>query len=204
MENYKGTWLMIKKDNEYGEPEFIEFNNNQILHFHIASKNDDGFLEKHQFWKENLSDTKHEDLYENRIRIFGLGKIHTVVSVTESTTEGIGIATDYVKIEPTKTFFSKEDILELEFKAEWNGEKFPIIFNRNLDRPAIKQINKQLKREGRKMVLENLQGTYFASVFNNSKRETLIGIKEINEEKAVLFGFPEEPYEVIAYSSKKH
>ena len=201
MENYKGTWLMIKTRNDYGEPGFIEFCDNQILHFHITSKNDDGLLEKNQFWIENLSDTKHEMINENRIRIFGLGKIHTVVSETESTTEDVEIATDYVKIEPTKTHFSKEEILKMEFKAEWNSEKFPIKFNRDLDRPVIKQINKQLNREGRKMILENLQGTYFASLFNNSRRELLIGIKEITGEKAVLFGFPEEPYEVVAYSS---
>lgn len=91
----------------------------------------------------------------------------------------------------------------MEFKAEWNGEKFPIIFNRSLDKLPIKEINKRLKREGRKILLENLQGTYFASIFNDGRRETLNGIKEITREKAILFGFPEEPFEVTAYSSEK-
>lgn len=204
MENYKGTWLMVKTVHDYGEPEFIEFENNQILHFQIVLKNDDGLLEKSQFWKENLSDIKHVVLNENRIRIFGLGKIHTVVSETESTTENIEIATDYVRIEPTKTYFSKEEILKMEFKAEWNGEKFPIIFNKDLDKLPIKQINKRLKREGRKMLLENLQGTYFATIFNSGKRQTLIGIKAITAQEAILFGFPEKPYEVIAISSQNH
>lgn len=108
MENYKGTWFMIKTGNDYGEPEFIEFNDNQILHFHIASKYDDGLLEKSLFWKENLSDTKHKVHNINRIRIFGLGKIHTVVSETYSTTKDKEISIDYVKIEPTKTHFSKK------------------------------------------------------------------------------------------------
>jgi len=52
--------------------------------------------------------------------------------------------------------------------------------------------------------LENLHGTYFASLYGDGERRTLIGIREINIEKAVLFGFPEKPYEVIAYSDEKH
>ena len=40
--------------------------------------------------------------------------------------------------------------------------------------------------------------TYFASIFENDERETLIGIKEIDEKKAILFGFPEKPYEIKA------
>ncbi|QCY70767.1 hypothetical protein FHG64_15980 [Antarcticibacterium flavum] len=194
---------MIKTGNDYGEPEFIEFCDNQILHFHITSKNEDGMLEKIQFRKENLSETKLKILNEDRIRIFGLGKIHTVVSETDSTTEEVEISTDYVKIKPTITSFSKEEILKMEFKAEWNREKFPIIFNRDLDSLPLKEIKKRLNREGRKILLEDLQGTYFASIFNDGRRETLIGIKEITREKAILFGFPGEPFEVTAYSSKK-
>ena len=204
MEKYKGTWLMIKTGNDYGEPEFIEFCDNQIIYFHITSKNDDGLLEKRQVWKENLSDTKHEILDEKRIRIFKMGKTYTVKSETESITEDTEFATDYEKIEPTKTDFGKEDILEMEFRAEWNEEKFPIIFNKNLDSPALKEVNERLKKEGRKILLENLQGTYFASIFNDGRRETLIGIKEITGEKAILYGFPNEPFEVTAYSSKKN
>lgn len=86
----------------------------------------------------------------------------------------------------------------LEFKADWNNEKIPLTFNKILDSRVIQEINKRMKRNGRKLVLENLQGTYFASIFENDERETLIGIKEIDEEKAILFGFPEKPYEIKA------
>ena len=127
-----------------------------------------------------------------------MGKTHTVLSETESKIEDAEFAADYERIEPTKTELESEKIVMLEFKAEWNKEKIPLKFNEILDSPVIQEINKRMKRSGRKLVLENLQGTYFASIFDNDEREKLIGIKEIDENKAVLFGFPERPYEIKA------
>ena len=127
-----------------------------------------------------------------------MGKTHTVLSEIESKTEDTEFATDYERIEPTKTKLESEKIETLEFKAEWNNEKLPLKFNEILDSPVIQEINKRMKRSGRKLILENFQGTYFASIFENDERETLIGIKEIDEEKAILFGFPEKPYEIKA------
>jgi len=47
-----------------------------------------------------------------------------------------------------------------------------------------------MKRNVPKLILENFQKTFFASIFENDERETLIGIKEINEQQAILFRFP--------------
>ncbi|MBR9847579.1 MAG: hypothetical protein GYB35_16420 [Algicola sp.] len=111
-----------------------------------------------------------------------MGKTHTVLSETESKTEDTEFATDYERIEPTKTELESEKIETLEFKAEWKNEKIPLKFNTILDSPVIQVINKRMKRSGRKLVLEKLQGTYFASIFENDERETLIGIREIDEQ----------------------
>tara|TARA_Y100000780_G_scaffold223853_1_gene234626 strand:- start:188 stop:574 length:387 start_codon:yes stop_codon:yes gene_type:complete len=127
-----------------------------------------------------------------------MGKTYTVLSETESKTEDTEFSTDYERIEPTKTVLKSEKIETLEFKAQWNKEKIPLTFNKILDSQVIQEINKRMKKNGRKFILENLQGTYFASIFENDKRERLIGIKEIDEEKAILFGFPEKPYEIKA------
>ena len=117
MEIFDGTWLKIKKGSDYCPPEFIEFENNQIIHFRLEKKSVGG-----------LSKKVHE-----RIENFSINKI-----------------------------------------------------------------NKRLNIEGRKLVLKKLQGTYFASMYENGERSTLIGIKEIDEEKAILFGFPETPYQITA------
>ena len=189
---------MIKDADTYCYPEFLEFKNDQIIYFQLAEKSQNGVLIKKQNLTEKLSETKYIILTENRIRIYRMGKTLTIISDTESISKETEFATDYERIEPTKTKLTREEINKLELRAEWNGEKIPIVFNKNLDNPTIQKVNKKLKREGQKLVLENLQGTYFASIYGNGKRRTLIGIKEIDFKKAVLFGFPEEPYEVIA------
>ncbi len=38
MKNLSGTWLKIKTEDNYCPLEFIEFNNNQIIHFKLESK----------------------------------------------------------------------------------------------------------------------------------------------------------------------
>ena len=189
---------MIKDADTYCYPEFLEFKDDQIIYFQLAEKSQNGVLIKEQNLTEKLSETKYEFVTENRIRIYRMGKTLTVISDTESISEETEFATDYERIKPTITNLTREEINRLELKAEWNTEKIPIVFNKNLDSPTIQKVNKRLKREGQKLILENLQGTYFASIYGNGERRTLIGIKEIDAERAVLFGFPEKPYEVIA------
>lgn len=189
---------MIKDADTYCYPEFIEFKNDKIIYFQLAEKSQNGQLIKEQKHSEKLSETKYEFVDENRIRIYRMGKTLTVISDIESISEETEFATDYERIEPTKTNLTSEEINIMELKAEWNGEKIPIVFNKNLDSPTIQKVNKRLNQEGQKLILENLQGTYFASIYDNGERRTLIGIKEIDKEKAVLFGFPEKPYQVTA------
>lgn len=204
MNKFEGTWLRIKDADTYWHPEFIEFKNDQIIYYKLSKKAENGLLEKNQNHVEKLSQTKHEFVADNRIRIYRMGEKQIVISKTESITEDIEFATDYERIEPTKTKLPRKEIQQIDLKAEWNEEIIPIVFNKNLDSPAIQEVNKRLKKEGQKLLLESLQGTYFASIYDNGERRTLIGIKKMDKEKAVLFGFPEKPYEIIATSVKKN
>ena len=178
---------MIKTGDHYCDPEFIEFENNQIIHFDLDKKAENKLSKKVNKWNEKLSESKYKFVNDNRIRIFRMGKTHTVISETKTITKNTEFATDYERIKPTKTELTTKKINKLEFKAEWNGEKFPIIFNKNLDSKTIKEINKRLNNEGQKLLLENLQGTYFVSVYNNGERISLIGIKEVDEKKSDSF-----------------
>ncbi|MDO3695985.1 hypothetical protein QVZ41_14125 [Wenyingzhuangia sp. chi5] len=198
MKNLKGTWLMIKTGDDYSQPEFIEFENDEILHFELEKTNGIELSKKVTNWTEKISESKYEFINANRIRIFRMGKTYTVISETESKTDNKEFSTDYEKISPTKTELKAEEIEKLEFKAQWNDEKIRLVFNKILDSPTIQEINQRRHKNGQKLALENLQGTYFVSIYNNDERETLIGIKEINEKKAILFGFPERPYEILA------
>jgi len=197
MKNLDGTWLKIKIGNDYCSPEFIEFKNGEIIHFELE-QNNGTVLKKLVHWNESFAELKYDFVNDNRIRIFRIGRECTVLIDTKSSTIEIEYATHYEKITPTKTTLTKKQIEEINFKAEWNNEKIPLKFNSILDSETIKELNKEFKREGQKILLEKLEETYFASIYNDGKRKTLIGIKEIDSEKAILYGFPELPYEVIA------
>jgi hypothetical protein len=199
VKKFEGTWLMIKNGDDYSDPEFIEFNKNKVIHFGVLDEENNGTLSKKEMWSENLSETKIELINANRIRFFRKGKIHKVLSETESITEDKIFKVDYERIEPTKTSLTKNEIEGLEFNAVWNDEKIHFVFNKDLDIPTIQDINKRLKREGRKLILEKLNETYFGAIYENGKRETLIPIREIDNRKITLYGFPKEPYEIIGY-----
>jgi len=70
---------------------------------------------------EKLSETKHEFVADNRIRIYRMGKTLTVISDTESISEETEFATDYERIERTKTDLTEKEIQKMDLKAEWNG-----------------------------------------------------------------------------------
>ncbi len=199
MKNFEGTWLTIKTGNDYNPPEFIEFQSDQIIHFELENTSKNNQLTKKEIhWTEKLSDVKYEFINKNRIRIFRMGIKKSIIDNSEFKKELVEFVTDYERIFPTKTILTHKEIEKLEFKAIWNNEKISMIFNTYLDTPLIQEILKKNNREGTKLILENLDETFFISIYNNRERSTLIGIKEVNNNKAVLFGFPEEPYEIIA------
>ncbi len=195
-QDLSGTWLMILDGASYGKTIFVEFDNDQILHYEISGKSENGTLEKKLVYSEKFSETKNKLVNENRIRFYRMGKTHTILSETESKTEDTEFAIDYERIEPTKTDLTEKEIEESEFNVEWNNQKIKFVFNKDLDSPTIQEINKRMKREGRKLILENLSGTYFGAIYDNGIREKLIPIREISNEKLTLYGFPKKPYEI--------
>ena len=195
-QNLSGTWLMIKDGDTCGNPMFIEFENDKIFHYEVSEKTVNGTLEKKLVYCENFLETKNKLINENRIRFYRMGKTHTIISKIESKTEDTEFAIDYERIEPTKTDLTEKEIKESEFNTEWNNEKIEFVFNKDLDTPVIQEINKRMKREGQKLILENLKGTYFGTIYYNGIRDTLIPIREISTKKITLYGFPKKPYEI--------
>jgi hypothetical protein len=198
MKNLEGTWLMIKTGYDHFSPEFIEFEEDQIIHYELEEDGSNGLVKKRTPWTETLSEAKYEFVNENRIRIYRMGKLRKIVSETESIVEDMEHVTDYEKIVPTQTALTAEQIQQLEFYMKWNDEEGPLVFNKNLYNPELQKVNPKLKEEELKLVLEELQGTYFAATYEFGKRQTLIGIKEVDEEKAVLYLLPDKPYEITA------
>ncbi len=81
MNELKGTWLKIKTGSDYCEPELIEFEDDQIIHFAIEQSNKKGIVNKKaQEWKEKQSNSKHELVTNNRIRLYRIGQTYTEIN----------------------------------------------------------------------------------------------------------------------------
>lgn len=197
-----GTWLMIPDESIYSAPMCIEFANNQILHYELLEPSPNGTLEKKRVHHEKLSDTKLKMVSEHRIRFYRIGNTLKTINDTTSKTEHTVFEIDYERIEPTKTTLTAVQMQTLEFEVLWNHEQITFIFNTILDSKPMQEINISIGKEGRKMVLVNLQSTYFAAMYNDGKIESLLPIREIDAKKIVLYGFPKEPFEVVGLRVK--
>ena len=191
------NWLFIKTPDHYGNPEIIEFNDNIINHFNVE-KSDGISLMKiaTENRKEKLNEVEHKFINPNRIRFFRNGKIHKVLSETESITEDCIFENDYEKLNATETELTEMEIQNFKFEFNWNGEKMNVRFNEDLDSPVIQELNKRLNREGSRIVLEKLNDTLFLSCYTDIYHDKLIPIKYVDKKKIILYGFPKEPYEV--------
>jgi len=195
-EQFSGEWLFIKTASHYGRPDLIEFHNNTINHFGLE-KNDSNSLNKiARNWIEKLTDLNIQFKNPNRIRILRKGKVYKVLSDNESITEDCIFEDNYEKLIPTETKLSEDEIQNLKFEMIWNNEKGTIIFNEILDKPYMQEINKRLNKQGRRIVLEKLNETLFLSMYDDSHIQNMIPIKYMDNQKMVLYGFPEEPYEI--------
>lgn len=195
-EEFSGEWLFIKTANHYGDPDIIEFHNNNINHFALE-KNDSNSLNKiASNWIESLTDANIQFKKPNRIVIFRKGKIHKFLSEEESITENCIFEDGYERLFATETKLSESEIQNLKFEFIWNNEKKTIIFNEILDKPYMQEINKRLNKQGLRIILEKLNETLFLSIYDDIYIQNIIPIKYVDNQKMVLYGFPEEPYEI--------
>tara|TARA_R110002049_G_scaffold15417_1_gene63026 strand:+ start:2941 stop:3618 length:678 start_codon:yes stop_codon:yes gene_type:complete len=167
---------------------------------------------------ENISQCNYEIVNANRIRLFRKANGHKVIMETkESTSYETILEQDYVKLLPTISKISENRIQLMKYNFVWNNEKQVIEFNRILNAPVnagiqesykedtmkslqedIKNLKDEFRFEGMKILLEKLDQTLFVSFFNNNQRGLVMPIKEIDEDKIVLYGLPKEPFEIIA------
>ncbi|MFY8110883.1 MAG: hypothetical protein ACOVKP_02645 [Flavobacterium sp.] len=189
------NWLYIKTPDDYGKSEIIQIDEDVIDHFFVE-KMDKICLIKSVYRNEKLSEIKHEFINQNRIRIFRIGKIHQFFSDEKSITEDCIFEDDYEKLIATETELTETEIQDLKFEFNWNGEKMNLKFNEVLDSPSIQELNKRLNKEGSKIVLEKLNETLFVSLYTDSYLDKLVPIKYVDKQKMILYGFPEEPYEI--------
>ena len=183
-QDLNGKWLTTKDDETYITPKhlILEIENDSIKYYSF-----DQLLSVHplkidngQIKIENGESQSFHFINPNRIKL-------------ETETENGSTALEFVRLLPTDTKLLKEEIESLSFDFNWNGKKFNIKFNQELKPNLAKNIE---KKEVSKILLEEIDSTYFASFYQFGKRKDIFPIKEINADKMVLYGSPRKPYEI--------
>ena len=183
-----GKWMMTKEGDTYIIPEnlILEINSDSLKYFSF-----DQFqssipikIENNKLIVNQTQTDIVEFINEDRIKIKSQEKDKNSLNETE-----------YVRLKKTKTTLSPEEIQNLSFKFNWNDEKFKVIFNKELESPQVLKIME--KDELSKIRLEKIDSTYFISILQSGKRKTIFPIKEVSNDRMILYGTPRKPYEIV-------
>jgi len=185
-----GKWLITKEGDTYIVPEnlIMEINSDsmKIFSFDELKSSIPIKIKKDKI----IINQKQIDLVEfinkNRITIKSQGKVNDKDSL---------IATEYVRLIETKTKLSSEEIQNLSFNFNWNDERLKVLFNKELGNPQI--MKNMEKDELTKILLEKIDSTYFISIYESGKREIVLPIKEVSNDRMILYGTPRKPYEIV-------
>ena len=140
-------------------------------------------------WNSNNEKTsKYEIVNENHIKWFINGKSNDKDAVFEC---------DFYRLEPTITTLKKDDIEKLTFVLTENGRESEFEFNKELWDKERLELYK--RKEGEKKMIEQIDSTFFVSMYYDGKRNGSIPIKEVTSEFLKLCLIPTGPMEMIAY-----
>jgi len=182
-----GKWIL----KEAGYKEFKKNTGLQILDFRKLTKSElDLHLIDNTLFLENEKKYATVKLIEeNFLRLFVDGTFND---------EKVKIELDFVRLLPTKTKLSKNEIEALSFEFQEEGKsKSKIAFNKEL---MNKEMLQELKwKEGLKMVLEKLDNTYFITIFRHGRKGASLPISEVNQKVLKFYGVPTKSGEIIAW-----
>jgi len=148
-------------------------------------------LEAEIVTSKNVKFAKYKMVNNNHLKLFIDGKANEKDTVFEF---------DFYKLQPTITTLRKEDIENLTFVLIENERKTEFVFNKELwDEMRLKKFN---VKEGEKKMIEQIDLTFFVSMYYNGKRRSSIPIKEVTTELLKLYAIPTGPMEMIAYRIK--
>ena len=149
---------------------------------------------------EKKSDVKFTFINPDHIRFFYRGKKKAIVDGRSLPEEDHVFELDYVRLVPTQASISKSRIELSKYQFEWNNESRVIEFNTISDNPKVLEIMKASNYKGRRIVVETLDNTLLMCHINDAKLEWILPVKEIDDSKAIVYGLPKEPYEIMMES----
>jgi hypothetical protein len=125
---------------------------------------------------------------ENHLKLFIDGKANGKDAVFEC---------DFYRLEPTITTLKKADIEKMTFVLTENGRESEFEFNKELwDKERLERFK---RKEGEKKMIEQIDSTFFVTMYFNGKRNSSIPIREVTSEFLKLYLIPTGPMEMIAY-----
>ena len=137
---------------------------------------------------ENGKFANYEMVNDDHLKLIIEGKTNGKDSVFEC---------DFYRLEPTITILKKEEIEKLTFVILENERESEFVFNKELwDQERLERHN---RKEGEKKLIEQIDSTFFISMYSNGKRDGSISIKEVSTEILKLYAIPTGPMEMIAY-----
>jgi len=195
-----GKWILKDVDSgneKKGYPGFqlLEINNDNVdiyTDFSLKEKAttlkmDNGDLLNYK----NEKTSKYEIVNKNHIKWLINGKSNNKDAVFEF---------DFYRLEPTITTLKKEDIEKITYVIIENKRETELVFNKELW--DTERLEREKRKEGEKKMIEQIDSTFFISMFTNGKRDGSIPIKEVSTKLLKLYAIPTGPMEMIAYRKK--
>jgi len=195
---YNGLWLELKGADDYGKPNFIKFENGNRVYFTLSDSVGIPELMKEPYLAQ--APVKFEAIDEDRLRFYEKGRKTSFFNDKPSTMEDIIIQKDYQRLLPTETQMRDQEIVIKTYSFKHKNFTTNVRFNTITDIPFIQEMNKRLGKEGSKILLERFDNTLFLAFYNNGIRGNLLPIREIDNDKIVLYAFEKEPYEITGYA----
>ena len=196
-QNLNGKWILKDIDSgndKKGYPGFqllevkdsiAEFYTNFSLEKQAPSLK---VLENEILTSNNEKFAKYKVVNDNHLKLFVDGKANRKDAIFEC---------DFYRLEPTITTLKKENIEKLTFVIIENERESEFVFNKELwDKERLELFK---RKEGEKKMIEQIDSTFFISMYSNGKRDVSIPIKEVTTEFLKLYAIPTGPMGMIAY-----
>ena len=175
----QGKWIISGNENFGAFPgiHLMQVSQDSLLHYNF-----DQFITKTSYKTEN-----------NKLKIDTLAfadfsfKNPNRLSISSERLEN---PIDYIRLVPTKTTLSVEEIKQNKYNLERGGRNFKIDFQNH---PDNKIVHSYLKK---------IDQTYFLVIYRHGKIITAVPLEEITEENLFLYGFPDGPNKLVAKAVK--
>jgi len=165
IEFYKGSIIKYSKPNTSVNDSKYKIHSNEII----------------------VDDIKYAnfEMIKNNLKLFFNGSVNKKDSIIEHT---------YVKLYPTKTQFSIDEIKNMEFEYRETDK----IFNKFKFTDDIKKSEILDIKDYHKMKIEIMDSILFISIYNQGNCNTYFPVEEVDYEQLKIYGVPNKEGKIIA------